>query len=592
MSSQRNRQGSASSAGLDAARSAQIETSSRIIEDAWTELQRRAQVQARLGVVPGSLPDISLGAAERRSSVGRSLLERLGDLEEDLLPHDIALTLRLVRTRAQTWSREDEWYWLVIDPRGIGAFGAFAPAAYCGAYLLNIVHSQLTGFLFTKPSDLNHYLALVRDYPRLVDQFAERTALQAERGIYMPRPQIQQARALLAALKAKARHHLGVSPDRVATLSADSFLSQLHSLIANEVGAAFDRALAAFSAAYCGKAPESVGLSQYAGGAEVYAELVRHYTTFDLTPEQVHARGRERLAQIEDSMSEIRAEVGCKRDARQFLDHLERDPRWRAQTADGVTAIFKRYIDRITPHLSKYFPTLPSAPYGVAPLPEAVQGSMTFGYYDAPNRNRGEGRYLFNPRNLTRQPLYHLAALTYHELVPGHHLHLASQQENETSHPFRAHSFVTAYVEGWAEYAATWAGEIGMYQLPEERYGRLIMDAFLTSRLVVDTGMNALGWSLERARSYMRAHSGMPEQEILTESLRYSCDYIGQALAYKLGDTAILSLRDRMRAALGDRFTMKDFHAAILEPGALTLPDLDWHVDHETNLLRNIEHSP
>jgi uncharacterized protein (DUF885 family) len=179
--------------------------------------------------------------------------------------------------------------------------------------------------------------------------------------------------------------------------------------------------------------------------------------------------------------------------------------------------------------------------------------------------------------------------LLYHELVPGHHLHIATQQENPRLHPFRMHNFVNAFNEGWAEYAATYAGEIGMYEEPEERYGRLVMDAFLTCRLVVDTGMNVLGWSLERARDYMRSHSGMAEAEILTESLRYSCDLPAQALAYKLGDTQILDLRERMRRALGARFEIKEFHAAVLGPGALPMPELAWHVEREIERLRTGE---
>src|SRR5262249_18502431 len=160
------------------------------------------------------------------------------------------------------------------------------------------------------------------------------------------------------------------------------------------------------------------------------------------------------------------------------------------------------------PRFAEFFQVAPQADYGVTPLPEALQGSMTFGYYDAPRPDRNRGLYLFNSRNLTKQALFNVGALIYHELVPGHHLHLATQRENLLLHPLRAHSFVNAYNEGWAEYAGTFAGEIGMYEAPEERYGRLVMDAFLTCRLVVDTGMNVLGWSLERARGYMHAHSG------------------------------------------------------------------------------------
>ncbi len=139
-------------------------------------------------------------------------------------------------------------------------------------------------------------------------------------------------------------------------------------------------------------------------------------------------------------------------------------------------------------------------------------------------------------------------------------------------HPVRANSFVNAFNEGWAEYAATLAGEIGMYQQPEEQFGRLMMDSFLTCRLVVDAGMNALDWGLEQARQYLRENSFMPETEICSETLRYSSDIPGQALAYKLGEHFLVDCREKMRAALGDRFDIRDFHDAVLMPGALPLP--------------------
>jgi uncharacterized protein (DUF885 family) len=369
-------------------------------------------------------------------------------------------------------------------------------------------------------------------------------------------------------------------------VNSDNFTREIENRVATLVEPAFDRAIEGLSDSYLAQARDDVGLSQYPGGSEIYAELVRLHTTLDLTPEQVHARGHVRMQEVEAQMRAIRSELRFEADGAAFLAHLNQDPRWRANTVEGVTAVFQSYIDRLKPRFSDYFATAPQAEYGIAPLPEALQGSMTYGYYDAPRPDRTAGIYLFNSRNLTTQALYKIGALTYHELMPGHHLHIASQQENKALHPFRKHTFVNAYNEGWAEYAATFAGEIGLYHHPEERYGRLAMDAFLTCRLVVDTGMNVLGWSLERARDYMRQHSGMSESEILTESVRYSCDIPGQALAYKLGDTHILALRERMKRALGSKFALKDFHSAILGAGALPMLELEWHLEHEMEQLR------
>lgn len=553
----------------------------RIADDAWTERRRSPFVQLRTGSAPARLPDLSIEEVRRHSQVGRDLLTRLDEIDVDALPHDVALTLRLVRFYASTWSREADWYWTVVEPSGIGQLGMFLPSAYCGGPLLNVIHGFFADFSFRDSGDTDRYLALLADYARLIDQLTLRTAGQEARGMRMPKAQVLQARAFLAGFRSAAHARLAVSVERVAMLSLTKpFLAEVERRIRASIEPAFDRSLEFFSESYLDRAPESVGLSQYPDGAEIYAALVKQLTTLDLTPEEVHARGRERMAQIERSIAEIHAECGFENDPEGFLARLQQDARWRAESTVAVEARFQRYIDRVKPHLTKHFSVLPRASYGVAALPKALEGSMTYGYYEPPAQGRCEGRYRFNAANLTQHPLAHLATLTYHELMPGHHLHFATQQENDLLHPLRAYSFVNAYVEGWAEYAAAFAGELGMYETPEERYGRLAMDAFLTSRLIVDTGMNALGWSLERARQYMRTHARMAEAEILTESLRYSCDVPAQALAYKLGDTHILALRERMRGSSGAAFSLKDFHHAILGPGAVPLADLAWHVEH------------
>jgi uncharacterized protein (DUF885 family) len=558
----------------------------RIVDDAWEELRRTPFVQQQLGVVPTRLPDLSLSEAERRSGVGRSLLERVDAINQDTLPHDLALTLRLVRFRAQTWAREGDWYWNVIDPLGTGMFGMFLPTAYCGGWLLNTIHGQLAAFRFADPGDCDRYLGLIADYARMIDQFAARTTGQAERGMYMPKVQVRQARGLLAAFKSGARAALGVTPERLAAMTSRDFTRELESRIAMRLAPAFDRAITALADDYLAAAPDAVGLGQYSSGRRIYQDLVKLHTTLDLTPEQVHERGLARMGEIEAAMKGIRTELGFSGDGVAFRTHSSADPRWRATTVEGVAARFQLYIDRLKPHVHKYFSVIPKTSYSIAPLPDALQDSMTFGYYDAPRPSRNQGVYLFNSGRQTKQPLFIIGSLIYHELVPGHHLHFSTQRENPLLHPFRTYSFINAYNEGWGEYAATLAGEIGMYEEPEERYGRLVMDAFLTCRLVVDTGMNILDWSLDRAREYMRAHSGMAEAEILAESVRYSCDIPGQSLAYKLGDTQILQLREQMRRALGSRFDIKEFHAAILGPGALPMPELEWHFNREVLRLK------
>jgi uncharacterized protein (DUF885 family) len=385
---------------------------------------------------------------------------------------------------------------------------------------------------------------------------------------------------LVAAFAARSNGLAQIADERFSDATrplATAFRAEAQRRIDTQLKPAFARLAAVFDADYEAAAPEGVGLSQYEGGAEIYRELVRLHTTLDLSPEAVHAAGHARLKTIESEMHAIRAEVGLADDPQGYLARLQADLLYRAADTVGVAAVFQRYIDRMDAVFAQTFHHGARARHGVAPLPEALQGSMTFGYYDAPKPGQDEGRFLFNASHLTKNSLFNIGALTYHELVPGHHLHVSTQRENEFLHPLSRYAFCNAYNEGWAEYAATLAGEMGCYQTAEERYGRCAMDAFLTCRLVVDTGMNALGWSLDRARDFLRAHSTMSEAEIRSETLRYSCDVPAQALAYKLGDTELLALRDELRQARqarGQALDLRDFHAAVLTHGAMPLPDL------------------
>jgi uncharacterized protein (DUF885 family) len=555
-------------------------TALRLLSDIWDGQRSAVFSQLQADGTIASLPDLSLDGARRRSDSARALLERTDALVDVELPHAVQLLLRQARHRLGVVRREADWYWTGMDPSGMGFFGMFAPSPYCGGFILNYVLQSAQAQRFEHGGDLDRYLALASDYARAIDQMAERTAGQAQRGMRIPKPQLQSSRAIVSGFRARSAQTLVVDASRLPAVPGRAgFQAELQHRIERQVLPAFERWAAILSPEYEALAPEGVGLSQYEGGAAIYAELVKLHTTTDLTPEQVHERGLARMAEVLAAMRQIRAEVGMADDPAGYLAQAGADPRFSAPTTEGVAAVFQRYIDRMEGAYDKAFHRRPQAAHGVAPLPEALQGSMTFGYYDTPKPGQPVGRFMFNAANLRQQPLLSIGSLTYHELVPGHHLHIATQSENLALHPVGRHSSVNAFNEGWAEYAATLAGELGMYETAEERYGRLIMDAFLTSRLVVDTGMNALGWSLERARDYMREFSSMAEAEVLTESLRYSCDIPAQALAYKLGDTEMLRLRQCMKDRLGDRFDLRDFHAAVLSAGALPLPDLAWHLD-------------
>jgi uncharacterized protein (DUF885 family) len=555
-----------------------IGTALSIVDDAWSELRRGSGWGAPPLNERASLPDLSLEETERRAAVGVALAARIDALDLASLPHELALTVRFAGTYAGRWRNEGKWYWTAQDSLGVGFFGLFGPTPYAGGHLLGNLLAAFGTMKLREEGDFDRYLGFVSDFARVLRQMLERTQGQASRGIYMPQAQLAQAVSLLQALQTRARDDLAIGAARLPVDVPSGFVSELQRRV-DRVGQAFDAFVAFLGPDYARRAPETVGMAQYKDGPEIYAALVREHTTLDLTPAEVHRIGLERMAQIRADMDSVRGEAKFDGDDHAYRAMLDVIPAWRADTPDAVTALFRVYIERIKPKLSAYFSFLPEAAHDAAPLPDSLAGAMSFGFYDPPAVPRTIGRYLYNARNLTQRGLFNVGALNYHELMPGHHLHFASQQENEALHPLRRNGFINAFNEGWAEYAATLAGEMGMYEQPAERFGRLVMDAFLTSRLVVDTGMNALGWSLERARDYMRENAFLSEAEIRTETVRYSCDIPGQSLAYKLGDVALMRLRTKMRDALGARFDIKRFHDAVLRPGALPLSLVEGEVD-------------
>jgi uncharacterized protein (DUF885 family) len=215
----------------------------------------------------------------------------------------------------------------------------------------------------------------------------------------------------------------------------------------------------------------------------------------------------------------------------------------------------------------------------VKPLEAQRAASMTYVYYQIPTSSDPSCYYIYNGTRPEDRSILMAEAVIYHELVPGHHFQMALQMENAALVPFRRNAHPTAFTEGWGEYASDLAGEMGMYSDPYQRAGRLAMDLFLSTRLVVDTGMNALGWSREKALAFMREHTFETDLQIDTETLRYAADYHGQALAYKLGSRKFHELRDRAKRELGTKFDLPAFHAYVLRAGAMPLSVLDGHVD-------------
>jgi uncharacterized protein (DUF885 family) len=329
---------------------------------------------------------------------------------------------------------------------------------------------------------------------------------------------------------------------------------------------------------YLPAARTTIAASDLPRGPEGYAHHVRWVTTTELTPAQIHDIG---LAEVRRAQAEIETLVrstGFAGSVAEFHRFVRTEPRFRWRSADDLVNGYRALAKRIDPELARHFGRLPRLPYGVEPIPDFQAPSVPAAYYFAGSPSDGRpGVFYANTDDLPSRPMWRMESLTLHEAVPGHHLQLALAAELDDLPEFRKHSAETAFVEGWGLYAESLGEELGLYRDPYARFGALDHDIWRSVRLVVDTGMHALGWSRERAIEFFREHTGMSEHDIAVEVDRYIV-WPGQALAYKIGQLRIRQLRTLAEAALGERFDERAFHDTLLEEGGLPLGELESRV--------------
>jgi uncharacterized protein (DUF885 family) len=329
---------------------------------------------------------------------------------------------------------------------------------------------------------------------------------------------------------------------------------------------------------YRPNARTSIGASELPNGRERYAWLVRRHTTLDLSPEEIHEIGLDEVSRIRTEMQEIIDEVGFEGDFATFLEFLRSDPRFFATSPEDYIKEARDIAKRIDGTLPSLFRRLPRQPYGVEPVPEHLAPKYTTGrYYGAPLESTRAGTYWVNTYALESRPLWALTALTLHEAVPGHHLQGALAKELEELPNFRRYSYVNAYGEGWGLYSEFLGIEAGMYDTPYDRFGRLTYEMWRACRLVVDTGIHALGWTRGEAMDFMAANTALSRHEITTETDRY-ISWPGQALAYKMGEITIRRLRLEAEQSLRELFDVREFHDVILLSGPVPLDVLEEQV--------------
>ncbi|MGW0948332.1 DUF885 domain-containing protein [Streptomyces sp. NPDC002623] len=532
-------------------------------------LAREPSLRTRRGLPVESLPGVSAAEADERAGFAAGVLTRLSTLRGAALSGPAADTAGFLRGLAEQEAETGRFHWLTPTATPYQLFR-----------LQQYGDTVFRPFRFEHGADADRYASLVRDLARCVATIGDKAAGQAARGFRIPAPALAGVHTTLTRLRASAARYVRADAERLTRLDAASrgrLRDTVEGLVTAELEPAFDRLLTLVGDPdRPERAPQDVGWVHYPEGEAAYRAFVRTYTSGDTPPERLHEIGREHCRELSERMREMRGTLGFAGTEAEFHERLATAPHLYARTPEEVEARYRRHLDRLTPLLPRWFAVLPRAPYGVARLDPALEASMTFGYYEPPTAAQPVGRYRYNASDLAHRSLLGAAALIYHELAPGHHFHLARQAENTALPDLRRElAAFSGFEEGWAEYAAGLAWEMGLYDDPWDAYGRLAHERFTAQRLVVDTGLNLGTMTLEQARTFMRSHAAAEsETQITSELLRYATDMPGQALTYRAGFAEFTALRAAYERGTDAEFDVRAFHEAVLAGGTLPFPAL------------------
>jgi uncharacterized protein (DUF885 family) len=484
----------------------------------------------------------------------------------------------------------DIFHWSIEDDRD-----EFASGAAEGDRLLPL--NQFNGAQITfarrmqwrpeaaleRPRDYDNAIRQMLGFTRWLDQAVANMREGVARGITQPRAVVEriigQTEIFANAspgdgfFMERAKH----IPDSFGREERARIEAAYREAVESELVPAYRRLAEFLRTEYLPHARPRPGLGAVPGGREMYLHLVKSETTTELTPDDIHALGLRELTRIEAEMEKVKEDAGFSGSLDQFREFLRTDPRFKYKDEAAMTAEFNRIKETVIDHIGEVFSRLPS-------------GRLTFRFYEsyaAPDKPAAEfspggqgrpGTVFLNSFDLPSRPTYTSEALEAHEGIPGHHLQTMFAADNRSLPRFRRFGAPSAYSEGWGLYAESLGPELGLYRDPYQKFGALAFDAWRASRLVVDTGIHWLDWTREDAIAFLVTHTTLSEAEAAEEADRYAV-MPAQALAYKIGEREIVSLRERAKVALGARFDIRRFHDAILKDGGMPLDILDAKID-------------
>ncbi|WP_273020627.1 DUF885 domain-containing protein [Rheinheimera sp.] len=509
----------------------------------------------------GKLPDVSAAGRERREQFNLQMLKRLEGINERELSEADKVTLRLFRyerqTEAQSYKQFDH---------------LFPMQAYAGYHSYFAAAPDNMSFL--TQTDYDNYLVSLADFPRYNQQHIDNLKQAIAKGYthycesFKSYDKTISQQIVDNVSDSVFYAPLSRQPAQFSPQQQRYYTERGSKLIEDIVIPEYKKLYQFFTQQYMPACRKQVGIAQLEDGAAYYQYLINFYTTTSMTPEQIHQLGLNEVKRIRSEMDTIIKQVGFDGSFAEFVSFLRTDPQFYASSGQQLMEKAAFITRKMAGQLPKWFNTLPRNTFD-------IKASPSGGAYYVASDGSGttSGTYFIGANDVRSEPLYNLEALTFHEAEPGHHLQSALAQEMDIPE-FRKTLYHSAYGEGWGLYAESLGKEMGFYQDPYSDFGRLTYEAWRACRLVVDTGMHALGWSRQQAIDYLAANTALTMVEVEAQIDRY-ITWPAQALSYKIGEIKIRQLRTQAEQQLGDKFDIRAFHDQMLKNGSLPLDLLE-----------------
>jgi uncharacterized protein (DUF885 family) len=526
------------------------------------------------------LPAVTLEDHARRADARRQALARLSAIDPDSLDEQNRITYAILEQDLRDRIGEYEFNGHLIPFTSDDGF--------------HIEFARLPSSMpFRTTDDYGRYIARLRAWPEFVRQSISLLQEGLRTGTTMPRIVLEGYDVTMASHVVSSPEQsvfwapFATFPSTIPEADRQRLRQEGRLAVEAAVVPGYRALLEFFTNEYIPAARTTTGASDLPNGNLFYEHRVRMYTTLDLTPVEIHDLGQREVERIRNEMEGIMREVGFGGDFAAFLAFLRNDARFYARTPDQLLKEAAWIAKRMDGALPSLFGRLPRLPYGVQPVPAHLAPKYTGGrYISAPPGGRQPGYYWINTYALDSRPLYTLEALTLHEAVPGHHLQISLAQELDGLPALRRNVYHSAFGEGWGLYAERLGLEAGFYRDPYSNFGRLTYEMWRACRLVVDTGIHALGWTRQQALDFLAQNTALSLHEVTTETDRY-ISWPGQALAYKMGELHIRDLRARAESQLGERFDLRSFHDAVLANGSVPLDVLTGMIEQWIESVEN-----